>query len=181
MALHKDFPESPHAILDPAIRWFPADEALRESSSEKLTPPLTPESLRRPHGSIARNPRICEALFLTRYIEKYGTGTLMMIRESLAHALPEPDFAQRGGESTSAVWREWLTDEVLAGFRLNDRQLKAIAYLKANGIIANADYQQLTGVIRKTAVRDLNRLVEKGVVERRGEKRSSHYVLKGRQ
>ena len=40
MALHKDFPESPHAILDPALRWFPADEALRESSSEKLMPPL---------------------------------------------------------------------------------------------------------------------------------------------
>ena len=40
MALHKDFPESPHAILDPAIRWFPADEALRETSMEKLMPPL---------------------------------------------------------------------------------------------------------------------------------------------
>jgi len=23
MALHPDFPESPHAILDPGIRWFP--------------------------------------------------------------------------------------------------------------------------------------------------------------
>ena len=42
MALHKDFPQSPHAILDPAIRWFPADEALRESSMEKLMPPLVP-------------------------------------------------------------------------------------------------------------------------------------------
>lgn len=40
MALHPDFPESPYAILDPAMRWFPADEALRESSSEKLMPPL---------------------------------------------------------------------------------------------------------------------------------------------
>jgi type III restriction enzyme len=40
MALHKDFPKSPHAILDPGIRWFPADEALRESSMEKLMPPL---------------------------------------------------------------------------------------------------------------------------------------------
>ena len=43
MALHKDFPESPHAILDPEIRWFPADEALRASSFEKLLPPLVPE------------------------------------------------------------------------------------------------------------------------------------------
>ena len=39
MALHPDSPESPHAILDPAIRWFPADEALRESSMDKLMPP----------------------------------------------------------------------------------------------------------------------------------------------
>jgi type III restriction enzyme len=43
MALHKDFPESPHAILDPAIRWFPADEALRETSMDKLMPPLVPQ------------------------------------------------------------------------------------------------------------------------------------------
>ena len=43
MALHPDFPSSPHAILDPAIRWFPADEALRASSFEKLLPPLVPE------------------------------------------------------------------------------------------------------------------------------------------
>jgi len=40
MALHEDFPESPFAILDPSVRWFPADEALRESSAEKLMPPL---------------------------------------------------------------------------------------------------------------------------------------------
>ncbi len=40
MALHKDFPDSPHAILDPEIRWFPADEALRETSADKLMPPL---------------------------------------------------------------------------------------------------------------------------------------------
>ena len=40
MALHPDFPSSPHVILDPKYRWFPADEALRESSYEKLLPPL---------------------------------------------------------------------------------------------------------------------------------------------
>lgn len=40
MGLHKDFPASPYAILDPAIRWFPADEALRDTSMEKLMPPL---------------------------------------------------------------------------------------------------------------------------------------------
>jgi len=43
MALHKDFPSDPHVILDPSIRWFPADEALRDSSFAKLLPPLVPE------------------------------------------------------------------------------------------------------------------------------------------
>jgi type III restriction enzyme len=47
MALRKDFPQSPHAILDPGIRWFPADEALRESSMEKLMPPLVAELRRK--------------------------------------------------------------------------------------------------------------------------------------
>lgn len=42
MALHPSFPNDPHAILDPAIRWFPADEALRTTSFEKLLPPLVP-------------------------------------------------------------------------------------------------------------------------------------------
>jgi len=40
MALHPDFPDSPHAILGPQVRWFPADEALRETGMDKLMPPL---------------------------------------------------------------------------------------------------------------------------------------------
>ncbi len=47
MALHPDFPKSPHDVLDPAIRWFPADETLRETSMEKLMPPLVPELRKR--------------------------------------------------------------------------------------------------------------------------------------
>jgi type III restriction enzyme len=40
MGLHQDFPKSPYVILDPEIRWFPADEALRGKTYEKLLPPL---------------------------------------------------------------------------------------------------------------------------------------------
>ena len=40
MALHKEFPKSPHAILKPEYRWFPADEALRDKGYEKLLPPF---------------------------------------------------------------------------------------------------------------------------------------------
>lgn len=46
MALHPKFPESPYAILEPELRWFPADENLRTCGMEKLIPPLV-DKLRR--------------------------------------------------------------------------------------------------------------------------------------
>ena len=47
MALHPDFPHSPHAILDPELRWFPADEALRDTTMDKLMPPLVADLRRK--------------------------------------------------------------------------------------------------------------------------------------
>jgi len=43
MALHKNFPKDPFEILDPKVRWFPADEDLREQGYEKLLPSFVPE------------------------------------------------------------------------------------------------------------------------------------------
>lgn len=43
MALHKNFPKDKFQILDPAVRWFPAEEDLREKGYEKLLPPFVPE------------------------------------------------------------------------------------------------------------------------------------------
>ena len=44
MAIHLDFPTPPpHAICTPDVGWFPADEALLESSYEKFMSPLVHE------------------------------------------------------------------------------------------------------------------------------------------
>lgn len=40
MGLHPDLPRSPYDVPHPAQRWFPADEALRQTAYEKLLPPL---------------------------------------------------------------------------------------------------------------------------------------------
>ncbi|MCX6584696.1 MAG: hypothetical protein NT166_31375 [Candidatus Aminicenantes bacterium] len=70
---------------------------------------------------------------------------------------------------------------MLTGFHLNDRQLQAIAFLKINKLITSQEYRKITGAIRKTAARDLDGLIEKGLIDRFGEKRGSHYILsKGR-
>ncbi|MBN1127767.1 MAG: DUF4062 domain-containing protein [Chitinispirillaceae bacterium] len=144
----------------------------------ELIPPLTPESLRHAHRSIARNHRICEALFLAGNIEKYGTGTIMMIRESLAHSLPEPQFQQRGGEFSAVIGRDWLTERVLRDLNLNGRQYKAVGIVKQGGKIDNNEYQKLFNVSKPTASRDLDGLVDIGAFAQIGTTgKGTYYVL----
>ena len=147
------------------------------SNPGELPAPLTLERLRLPHNSIARNHRICEALFLARYIEKFGTGTLMMIRESVAHGLPEPQFEQRPGEFAIKVSRDWLTDSVISSLNFNERQRKAITFARREGRITNAIYQKVVGGSRRTALRELDALAHLGVLDPRGKGRGAHYIL----
>ena len=53
---------------------------------------LTLEKLRLPHGSVPTNPLLAEPMYLTRYIERMGTGTRDMIKKCKAAGLPEPSF-----------------------------------------------------------------------------------------
>ncbi len=148
----------------------------------ELPPSLTPERLREPHASIPHNPLIAEPLYLARYIEKAGSGTLDMIDRCDEAGLPSPDFEERAGQFVTTLWRDWLTAEVISGFDLNERQQKVVAYVKVHGRITNKDYRDLTGTIIRTASRDLEELVSKGVLRKIGVTgRSAHYVLAGKQ
>jgi predicted HTH transcriptional regulator len=62
-----------------------------------LPPSLTLEQLRHPHGSVPGNPLLAESLYLTKYIERMGTGTGDMIDRCRAFGLPEPEFAITDG------------------------------------------------------------------------------------
>ena len=107
-----------------------------------------------------------------------GTGTTDMIADCRDAGLPEPDFEQHGPHFVVTVWRDWLTDEVLKKFDLNDRQKQAITYLKTHGKISNTDYQQVANCIKKTATRDLSNLKEKGIIKQIGGRGPGvHYVI----
>lgn len=143
----------------------------------ELPPSLTPELLRVPHASIPRNPLISEPLYLVRYIEKAGTGTLDMIARCREASLPEPDFEQRAGQWVVTLWRDWLTEEVIDALKLNDRQVAGLKLLKMERKITTMEYQKFVGCSRRTAARDLDELLEKGVIARKGAGRGAHYVM----
>jgi len=148
----------------------------------ELFPPLTTEALRKPHPSIPRNPLIAEPLFLARYIERAGSGTLDMIELCRAAGLPPPEFRQEQGQVIQTIWRHWLTAKTVADLDLNDRQKAALGFVRINRRIDNASLRELTGAIYRTASRDLEDLVEKGVLNKVGRTgRGAHYVLAPKQ
>lgn len=139
---------------------------------------LTLESLRHAHPSIPQNPLLAESLYLTRYIERVGSGTQTMIRLCLEAGLPEPDFKLKVGSFVTTLWRDWLTGPVLAGYNLNGRQRQAVEHAKSAGSISNARYRELTGASESTALRDLRQLATIGVLEKvGGTGRSAHYAI----
>jgi predicted HTH transcriptional regulator len=128
-----------------------------------LPPTLTMARLRQPHASIPHNPLIADPLYLVRYVEQAGTGIIDAIGLCHKAGLPEPEFRQDGGQFIMTLWRNWLTARVLENLNLNERQAQAIAFVREKGRIVNAEYQQFTGAIKKTASRDLDDLVRKKV------------------
>ena len=138
---------------------------------------LTPEKLREPHAPVPRNPLLTEPLYRVKFVEKAGTGTTDMIADCRAAGLPEPTFEQNGAHFVTTIWRDWLTDVVIAELRLSDRQKKGVAHVRQHGQITSGEYQELTDAEARTATRDLVDLANKSVLVRHGEKRGAYYTM----
>lgn len=61
---------------------------------------------------------------------------------------------------------------------LNKDQEKILKYLKKNQVITDSDYSQITERKKATRVLDFNKLIEKNLIERCGQGRQTHYILK---
>ncbi|MFD1771174.1 hypothetical protein [Sphingobacterium suaedae] len=58
-----------------------------------------------------------------------------------------------------------MTHEQLVKLGLNERQLKAVEYVKERGKITNKEYQTINSISERTASRELSDLVEKEVLK----------------
>ena len=93
--------------------------------------------------------------------------------------MPEPEFVSRG-DAFRTVFRKIIPAELrFAGRGLNERQIKALEHLLAHGRITRSDYQTVVATTERTAKRDLNELVKKRVLMKRGAGNNFWYELVG--
>lgn len=147
------------------------DDRLEVWNPGGLPENLTVDDLRRSHPSKPRNPLVANALFLIKYIERWGTGTQRIVREVVDHGLPDPEFVERQG-GFAVVFRK--TSAVMSS--LNPRQRAAWAYLREYDGISRKEYAMQFECSARTAARDLNALVDSGLVVRRGAGRATSYA-----
>ncbi len=136
---------------------------------------LTIEDLSVKHPSRPFNPDIANALFRSGYIESWGRGTLKMINECIQFGIPQPKYFYDMGGFWVEFRKDIFTIEYFKSIGLNERQIQAMKYVKANGKITNSEYQSNFSVARNTASRDLMELVEKGLLKSSESKGAGSY------
>lgn len=139
---------------------------------------MTLDNLVEEHFS--RNPRLVNGLYQWGYIEELGLGIDQMIEDMVqaGHEPPQFTAALHSFTVTLSNKRErapvprWTTN-------MNERQTRALTYIRDNGSITNREYQQLCPTVSaETLRRDLVELVERGLLLKIGSKKGTNYILK---
>lgn len=172
--IHRDYFD-PHREI--AIRVY--DDRVYVWSPGELPPGITVEDLKKtPHDSSLRNPLLAQVFYFAGWIERWGSGTTMIVELCRQQGLPEPDFHSEKGRFEVIFYKDPYTEERLREMGLNERQVKAVLWVKERGEIANKEYQEMCRVSSRTASRDLADLVDRGIFEQLGTTgRATSYVL----
>jgi ATP-dependent DNA helicase RecG len=143
---------------------------------------ITIEDLKRPHSSVPRNPLIVHIFYLAGLIEEVGSGIGRMVESLRGQGMLEPEFKEEMGGFSVRFYKDIYTEENLRKMGLNERQIKAVLYVKERGKISNKEYQENFGIKKRQATDDLKVLEEKGVFKKVGTTgKGTYYVLKMQQ
>ena len=149
----------------PPIQISIYDDKFMVWNPGQLPEELSIDDLKIKHSSYPRNNLLADVFFKAGLIETWGRGTIKIIEECVAAGLPEPRFEIMSGGISVTFFRDFLTKDYLSKKELNERQIEAVLFVKRKGRITNSEYQELYGVARNTASRDLTDLVNKGVLK----------------
>lgn len=150
---HRDY-----TITSAPITFYIYNDRIEITSPGRLVYPLKISDLEK-NEPIHRNEAICNIFSKTRYMEHVGTGIKRMKDAMRAHGLDEPEFAEIG-EFFKVTFR--ANDEHNG---LNDRQKEFLRFNDKSEITIK-EYMAIFDIVRNTATKDLNELVDKKMLQK---------------
>jgi ATP-dependent DNA helicase RecG len=128
----------------------------------------------------SRNPRIVSGLFQWAYIEELGLGIDRMIEEMTQAGQPAPHFKATPYSFTVTLHNAQVRRATPAWEKtMNERQARALTYVREHGQITNREYQQICPDVSSETLRlDLVDLVKRGIILRVGAKKGTYYIMK---
>lgn len=171
--IHRDYFNN---TVQTQIKIF--DDFIRFHNPGRLPEGVTVDMLLNEHYTYHRNPKIAEIFQRAGYVERYGSGFERITKALSSEGMPAPEIKNTPLGFTVYLQKDPWSEERLIRMGLNERQINAITYLKEHRRIANSQYQEINNISARTALNDLNDLMEKQVVERRGtSKKNIRYIL----
>ena len=155
------------------------DDYLWSHNAGTLPQGVTLDQLKTAHRSVSRNPLIMDIFYRAGFVEEVGSGTRRIIKAFKEAGLPEPEFKEEFAGFSVYFRKDVYTLEKLKELGLNDRQLKALTYLREKQTLTNMDYRQINETSPETAKRDLAELCKKRLIIRRGAGPGTYYELIG--
>jgi ATP-dependent DNA helicase RecG len=159
------------------------DDRIEVESPGRLPEGVTLKNLEGSH--VLRNERIANFLYDIGYIEKWGTG-IKRIKDSMRfHGLKEPRFEEGGrffkvtfhgpgDEILNLVKSKDTVD--LRDLKLNERQIEALrSMVNEKKKMTIREYKEQFRISEKTAKRDMKKLVNFGLVVKRGVKKGAYF------
>ena len=144
------------------------DDKLIIMNEGELPPEVPVEKLKTEHLSKPRNNLLAKVFYFAGFIESWGRGTIKIVENCVKQGLPAPDFIEESGVMKVIFYKDKFTEEFLQKMGLNERQIKAVMYVKAKGKITNKEYQKVANVKERLSTIELNDLVSKKILQKFG-------------
>lgn len=188
---HRDYTNIGSRII---IRMF--KDKIEFNSPGGLPANITPKNII--YEQYSRNPIIADVLNRVKYIEKLGEGWDKIIDSIKKHPfqpkLPEvidtgntvvitlyspKEMVEREEKIDKNTVDEWLTQvDAKLTQELSDKEKEMLLFILRNKRISSLECRQLLNISREMANRYFNRLIEKGLIEKKGAGKYVYYVLR---
>lgn len=164
------------------------DDRVEIVNPGNFPPQLTADKIKLPHESYPYNKKIAQVLYMTTFLEKWGSGAKRMIELCHEQNVPEPEWIAENG-TIKIIFKRPISGGNFGGNSINERNMgelserQRVIYnaIKADGhVTAKSLAGTLAGTLAvsaRTIERELSFLKNNGLIRKEGKSNKGVWII----